>query len=363
MNIFNLYDENTRNEAIIRMRSSGNIVPKKVSGKYIYDSEKTKAINSIKKSNNILIIHDFNDYNNAATLISQLSAIQDAIKNDEEYIKSPGYYPQPLNLKEYIEPINATNANNSNTAYKSYTGNIFTQEINKYTGKLNTDNVYDYIFELYDGSDLEISKYGVVILCTLQLPIKTTDVYRKNVLITTNNYNPENINITDPNGNNYYQVKDNYSEKFGINLQKYINSGGNVIMGNNIWQNTSIPNFKYENFPFIYKNSYKYNDVDIKTIKFNNENHPILKNCSNIIDFNPPIGKANIIVNMIQHNDSQLVATSQDGIPFISVLTSKSGSRNVAINSYFYKTSSTGKNLEMAKIIYNSIYWCLKFNN
>ena len=72
---------------------------------------------------------------------------------------------------------------------------------------------------------------------------------------------------------------------------------------------------------------------------------------------------------MVLSNDAVLVATSKNNIPaakdipFIAVNISRTGSRNVTINSYLYKTSTTGRNLEMAKIIYNSIYWCLKLNN
>lgn len=348
MNFLNfLYDKNARNEAIVRMRGSGSVVPKKVTGKYIYNLEAANAVNSIPKGNNVLIIYDFNQSSEADLLVSQLREL-DLQHND---------------LFPYTKSINLTKYHDANNIY----GNIFLQEIHSYIGTLNNDTLqYDYIYKLYDGSDLMVSNYGVVILCTLNLPIYNRDVTGKNVLITTNNYNPQNKNITDPNGNDYYQVQDNYSEKFGINLQKYINSGGNVIMGNNVWQSSRIPNFKYQNIPFLHKTSYEYNNVNLKNIKFENQ-HPILKNCNSIIEYNNVnTTRPYIITNMELDIRATLVATAKynnTDIPFIATNVSTSGSRSVAINSYIYRSSSVGNtNLELAKIIYNSIYWCFKIN-
>jgi hypothetical protein len=333
------------------MRGSGSIVPKKVTGKYIYDLEAAKLLNAIPKGNNILIIYDFNESTKADLLVSQLTDLQ--LKHTEDSNFFP--YPKSINLTKYHD---------ANNIY----GNIFVQELHSYVGVLNNDTLqYDYIYKLYDGSDLIVSNYGVVIISTLNLPIYTTDVTGKNVLITTNNYNPENKNITDPNGSDYYQVQENYSEKFGINLQKYINSGGNVIMGNNIWQTSRIPNFKYQNIPILHKNSYQYNNVDLKDIIFKNS-HPILKNCSSSIEYNNAgRGQPYIITNMEKDiNATEVASAIYNGneIPFIATNKSiTSGSRSVAINSYIYRTSSVGNtNLELAKIIYNSIYWCFKIN-
>jgi hypothetical protein len=350
MNIFNfLYDKNARNEAIARMRGSGSVVPKKVTGKYIYNLEEAKLIDAIPKGNNVLIIYDFNKSSEADLLVSQLIEL-DSLHRDNNYFP----YPKSINLTKYND---TTNTN----------GNIFLQEIHSYIGTINNDTLqYDYIYKLYDGSDLTISNYGVVILCTLNLPIYFRDVTGKNILITTNNYNPENKNITDPNGNNYYQVQDNYSEKFGINLQKYINSGGNVIMGNNIWQTSRIPNFKYQNIPILYDNLYQYNEVDLKNINFKNQ-HPIFKNCTSNIEYNNVnTTKPYIITNMQLDIRATLLATAKynnTDIPFIATNVSSGGSRSVAINSYIYRSSSVGNsNLELVKIIYNSIYWCFKIN-
>jgi hypothetical protein len=321
MNLFKLYDYNTRNEAITRLHGSGSIVPKKVTGKYIYNLEKINYVNSIPKGKNILLIHEYNSPNDALNLQKQLLQIQ----NDINYTISLEY-TQSLNMSLYDSKNNPT-------------GNIFTKAIKQKIDTLENDGYYYTSYVPYDGSDLTPKNYGVVIICTKRLPFYDG---------LTN----QNIDITE------------YNPNFGNNLQNYINSGGNVIMANNIWQNDAIPNFKYSAIPFVYKQPpyYQYGLVDINTINFLVK-HPILKKCSNAIAFNPPVGLSNIIVNMIVNPDAQLVATTKNNIPFIGVYIAPSGSRTVAINAYIFNVSSKGvNNVELAKIIYNSIYWCLKIN-
>jgi hypothetical protein len=318
MDLFKLYDFNTRNEAIVRMRGSGSVVPKKITGKYIYTVEKTKTNNSIPKGTNILLIHDYNSPNDALNLQKQLFQIQtDTIHSTSLQ------YAQKLNMSLYDVDNNPT-------------GNILRKAIKE---KIDTTDKNSSVVDVaYDGADLLPENYAVVILCTKILPF-----YIKN----------QTIDITE------------FDPNFGTNLQNFINSGGNVIMANNIWQNNAIPKFNYENIPFVYKQPpyYQYGLVNLTTINFLQSKHPILKNCSNTIAFNPATGLANIIVNMVPNPDSQLIATTQNNIPFIAVNTSPSGSKTVAINAYIFSISSKGvNNVELAKIIYNSIYWCLNIN-
>jgi len=319
MNLFDFYDKNAKNDAIVRMRGSGSIVPKKATGKYIYTLQAVDAANSIIHSNNVLLIHDYNSPNDALNLQKQLLQIQ----SDLSYTDTL-QYPQTVNMGLYDASNNPT-------------GNISLIAIKQKIDTLGSDLQYHTTYVPYNGADLNISKYGVVIICTKVVPFY-------------DGLTDQTIDLTE------------YDQNFGYNLQNYINSGGNVIMANNVWQNTTIPNFLFANTPFAYKVDYKYGNVDLSKIKFLNE-HPILKRCNNGISFNPPVGLQSIVIDIIPNSDATVVATTQNNIPFIVAYKPANGSRSVGINAYIFNVSSQGQNnVELAKIIYNSIYWCLKIN-
>jgi hypothetical protein len=319
MNFFNFYDYNTKNDAIVRMRGSGSVVPKKATGKYIYAASQASAFNSRVVSQNVLLIHDYNSPNDALNLQKQLLQIQ----TDLTYIESL-QYPQTLNMGLYDASNNPT-------------GNLSLKAIKQKIDTLGLDLQYHTTYVPYTGADLLISNYGVVIICTKLLPFY-------------DGLTEQTVDVSE------------YDPNFGYNLQNYINSGGNIIMANNVWQSTTIPNFLYANTPFYYTTSYTYGKADLTTVNFLNE-HPILKRCKNSISFNPPIGQQSIITNLTPRPEATVVATTKKNIPFIATYNAQSGSKCVGINAYIFNVSSQGQNnVELAKIIYNSIYWCLKIN-
>ena len=300
MVLFKLYDFNTRNEAIVRMRGSGSIVPKKVSGKYIYDVEKAKAINSIEKSRDILII----DTGSSGTANVLQTGTANVLKRQLlAFQENSGITEPEINMKS-----------------KDFGGNIIIKSISK------TD----------EGDDLLVSKYGVIIIC----PTVAFD-----------------------NGNPIFTS--NYNDNFGPNLQKYINSGGNIIASSNLWVN-SPPGFNFDNTPFVYKKKYVFTNEDftnanLDTITFSNNKptifNPILNECSST---GTGIGGQNIIKNIIPSSQARTIALSEGNIPYISALvSSNTGSRSIVINSNIFININTS---ELTKIIYNGIYWCLKIS-
>jgi len=319
LNLFN-YDKNTCSESIFRMRGSGSAVPKKATGKYIYTLEQIASANAIQYSENILLIHDYNSPNDALNLQKQLLQIQ----NDAELSYSFAY-TQNVNMSLYDA------SNNPN-------GNVKIISVKQKIDSLGDDLQYRTDYVPYSGSDLLVSNYGVVIICTKRLPFYDT-------------LTGQTIDI------------DEYDRNFGFNLQNYINAGGNVIAASNIWQNKAIPNFAYANVPFVHKDDYVYAPKDLTRITFLNQ-HPILKQCSPNVAFNPPVGLQSIVTNIVPLPDATVVATTTDGVPFIATYRAPlTGSKSVAINAYIFSVSGQGQNnLELAKIVYNSIYWCLKYN-
>ena len=300
MVLFKLYDFNTRNEAIVRMRGCGSIVPKKVSGKYIYDVEKAKAINSIEKSRDILIIYDTGSSGSANSLHIQLKLIQ----------ANSGITELKIDMR-----LKKGDLINGGTV-----GNI----------------IFKSISETGEGDDLSVSNYGVIIICP-------TVSFNDGKPVFTSNYN----------------------DNFGPNLQKYINSGGNIIASSNLWVN-SPPGFNFDNTPFVYKKKYVFTNEDftnanLETITFSNNQptifNPILNECSST---GTGIGRQNIIKNIIPSSRARTIALSEGNIPYISALvSSNTGSRSIVINSNIFINSNTS---ELAKIIYNGIYWCLKIS-
>lgn len=355
MNLFNLYDKNSRNDAIIRLRGSGSAVPKKVTGKYIYAVEALNIANSIQYSNDILIIYDFGCVNDANYLTSQLLALQ----KNSAFTSALGY-TQDLYLDYQSRVSN---------------GNIYKKAIfelsDSITVKTETEAYY------YDGSDLNVATYGVVILFTKIVPVSqssaingtpiattiTGDTYRaatdiNNIPNRTIEYD-EARNVTTT---TYTASTNEYHPNFGSNLQNYINSGGNVILGNNIWQNFKIPGFQYAYSPFVYNNNYSYTDsVAIRSVNFKLTGHPILKHCSAYMNLNTQqlLNTTSDVLILPVADLISTVTVKNKEIPFIAAYKSTSGSRLVAINCYLgIKSQDTN----FTKIIYNSIYWCLKKN-
>jgi hypothetical protein len=323
MKLFN-YDKNTCTDAIVRMRGSGGIVPKKVTGKYIYTVDSINKINSIQRGTNILLIHDYNSANDANLLQSQLLSLQN----------EPGFlsfrqnigYPQELDMNIYDDK------NNPN-------GKIIIKSVKQKIDTLGEDLQYYTTFVPYDGSDIKITKYGVVILFTKIIPFY--DVLTD-----------QTIDVSE------------YDSMLGFNLQNYIANGGNIIFSNNVWQNTQIPNFYYSNTPFIYKNNYTYTPpIKLNKINFIQTRSPILKGCSPDISM---FLRQKILEVVYVTPGAELIATinyNNKDIPFLANYTSVGGSRSVAINAYIGAVSNDrSNNLELAKIVYNSIYWCFKIN-
>jgi archaellin len=92
-----------------------------------------------------------------------------------------------------------------------------------------------------------------------------------------------------------------------------------------------------------------------------------LKQCSST---DTGIGKQNVIKSIIPSSQVVTLASttqSEGNIPYISALVSyNTGSRSIVINSNIFITSNNPNNSnepnELAKIIYNGIYWCLKIS-
>jgi len=323
MNLFN-YDKYSCSEAINRMRGMGSAVPKKVTGKYLYALESINKINNLERGKNILLIHDYNSTNDANLLHSQLLSIQ----------TEPGFlsFRQTVGYSHEIDMNIYDDKNNPN-------GKIIIKSVKQKIDTLGEDLQYVTTFVPYDGSDIKISNYGVVILFTKVIPFY--DVLTD-----------QTVDVSE------------YDKMFGFNLQNYINSGGNVIFSNNVWQNIQIPNFYYTNIPFVYKNNYVYTpSIKLNKINFLIPGHPILKGCFPDISMFLP---QKILDNVFVQPGADLISTityNNKNIPFIANYISTGGSRTVAINAYIGAVSNDrSNNLELAKIIYNSIYWCFKIN-
>jgi len=364
MNLFNKFDKNSCTDAIFKARAGGSAVPKKVTGKYIYTLDAINKANSIQRSNDILIIHDFDSPGHAEIIISQLLTLQ----NDKQFTEGLGYI-QDLYFDLYNEKDRPD-------------GNIYKQAIFELKDNISIKTETDVYY--YDGSDLNVQKYGVVILFTRIVPVIQSNSFGVMPILTTifgdtyhavtdSNNIPNRTVVRNDTGNitiTYTSSINQYHPNFGPNLQNYINSGGNVILGNNIWQNIKIPGFQYDYTPFIYKKNFTYFDnspgID-NNVNFKITRHPILKNCTPNISLSseeifPGQKILNETADSLLASGSELIATltiNNKEIPFVAAYTSAAGSRSVAINSYLGTTSA---DTNFAKIIYNSIYWCLKRN-
>lgn len=323
MNLFN-YDKNTCADAIVRVRGMGASVPKKVTGKYIYTLESINKANSISRSSNILLIHDYSAVNDANLLQSQLLSLQ----------SEPGFlsFRQSVGYAHTID-MNIFDAKNTPN------GKITIKAVKNKIDTLGDDLQYVTTYVPYTGSDINLKNYGVVILFTKVLPF-------------VDGLTGQTIDVTE------------YDPALGYNLQNYINNGGNIILSNNVWQNTQIPNFYYSNTPFLYNKEYTYSPaIKLNNINFMIPRHPILKGCSNNISMFLP---QKILETVYVTPGCELIANityNKKEVPFLASYISNGGSRSVALNCYVGAVSNDrSNNLELAKIVYNSIYWCFKIN-
>jgi hypothetical protein len=340
------YDQKTCNDAINTLRSSGSAVPKKVTGKYIYTLEAIKTAQNISYGDKVLILGDFGTENSEIkTIISQLNALQ----SSPEFVgfrNSVGYDTQAINMSEYIDNDTTGNRNNLN-------GKIVVKAISRLNLDINGNIDAIDPFPRYDGSDINVYTYRAVIVFTKILPLN-------------GDY-----------GDTKHTVDINqYSPSLGINLKNYMNSGGNIILGNNVWQNLGnnqgIPNFSYSSAPFVFKQNYVYSKkrITIEKINFLVPNHPIFKTCDGEINLSQPFNSTlpTIIENIILQSDSTLLATINDfdlkGVPFMAVYNNPNGGKSVGINIYLGPPSNgnaTG-NLNFAKMLFNAIFWFYKIN-
>jgi len=328
------------------LRGSGSAVPKKVTGKYIYTLEAIKTAQNISYGDKVLILGDFGTENSEIkTLISQLNALQ-SDPDSKLFRDSVGYDTQAVSMTQYID--NDTTGNKTNLDGKLVVKTISRLNIN-INGNLDEADPYPR----YDGSDMNIYTYRAVIIFTKILPLNGDFGSTKHV-----------VDI------------DEYSPNLGVNLQNYINSGGNVILGNNVWQNLKdgqgIPNFSYSGIPFVYKPNYNYSTkrITIERINLINPNHPIFKTCDGLLNLAEAFNSTlpTILENIIIQPDSTLLATINDfdlkGVPFIAAYSNPNGGKTVGINIYLGPPSNgnaTG-NLNFAKMIFNTIFWFYKIN-
>ena len=148
-----------------------------------------------------------------------------------------------------------------------------------------------------------------------------------------------------------------YNPNFGTNLNKYLISGGNLIISNYCWQNNNpIPNFSYGNTPFIYAKDYTYGTVGLNSIVFKAQ-HPVLT----AVSPNIQIVSQSIVTNIKPNPQSSVIATTANNIPFVAVSTNpKTGARSVGINGYIGTVSPNNQAHHYSLIVYNSVYWCLR---
>jgi len=274
-------DTTTQNSALSRVRAGGYMVPKKFTTKYVAYVDAVKNTVPLVYNNRVLILCELSLANSGASLLRS------------ELITLMG-----INPNEVIRDI----------AIKSLS---------------------DYNGILYDGADLIISNYSVIILIT-DNPVTTG-------------------------------IKTVYHPLLGKNLNNYIASGGNMIMGSHSWQNNNpMPGFIYAHVPFLYNNKYTTASTNLASLIY--KPHPI----TNGLGADIMMVAQDIITNIYQSNGARTIATTTNNIPFISVL--EQGllkSRTIAINGQLGVVSpsidANGNHInKYSKLIYNCINWCLK---
>jgi hypothetical protein len=353
----NHYNQQTCNDAISKLHGSGSAVPKKVTGKYIYTLDAIAAAKNRIYGNKILIIADYDSQNDVKLLLSQIQDL--AFGKDatfDAFRTTVGYDTTLINLKKNVDSVSAAKSAGAADIYEDVDGQILITYISQIVKDVNTNPTgYSY----YDGADLTVDNYTLVIMFTKLLPFHDiTNAYETK-------YPAFYDHIVDVN---------EYVPQLGYNLQSYINSGGNVILGNNIWQTLTnaggIPNFSYSGIPFVQKTYYQYADSNYAVNEINILiEHPILKKCGSNLSLQPPNYTQSVIKNIISNPDATVLATIADsklaGVPFLAINVNNNGGRIVAINSYLgtVSTNNLNGNREFAKIIFNAIYWCFKINN
>jgi len=283
-------DNNLAYRSLARLRGSGHILPVKLSKSYIIRFEEQVAIIKSRPAlgSAILIIGDNNASNEVSLLASELTFV------DENEI-SP--LPKQFVMKD----------------------RIFTKTLISYDADFNP--------YLYDGSDLLITNFAVVILFT------------------------EDNTVDD--------FKTEYHPNFGTNLKNYIVSGGNVIFGNYFLQNL-LSNFIYSNIPYAYTRRNVYAETLLANVTYNLV-HPITTNVNPNIALTPQ----NIISNVAINPQALTLASTTNGIPFISIYKNPiTNSRTVGFNGYLGTISPAKDDAGViihnyAVLIYNSVYWCM----
>jgi len=388
------YDHQLCNDAISKLHGSGSAVPKKITGKYIYTLDAIAAANNRIYGNKILILADYGSQNDVETLFSQVSTdlrygvglpqqetvkinvagaeveyTQNKVDADgnivymnsifKDFRENVGYDTTLINLKKYVDSESAAKSAGAKNINEDVNGQIVIKYISALVKNVNADPTgYSY----YDGSDLTVDNYTLLIMFTKLLPFHDiTDNYNND------KYRPYYDHVVDVN---------EYSPQLGLNIKNFIDAGGNVILGNNVWQkltsNSGIPNFGYNGIPFYYNNNYQSAETTYAVNKINLlfPSHPILKTCGpNLLLEKPSDINPSVVKNIIVNADASVLATIADpvlaGQPFLAININANGGRAVAINSYLgiVSTNNRGGNREFAKIIFNAIYWCFKINN
>lgn len=267
-------DTTTQNSALSRVRAGGYMVPKKFTTKYVAYADAVK--------NTVPIV-----YNNKVLILCELS-----VSTSDALVLQSGL----------IE--------------------IFTLDTKRVISGITVKSLSEYSGIIYDGADLTVSNYSVVILIT-DNPVTTG-------------------------------IKTVYHPLLGKNLNNYIASGGNIIMANYCWQNNNpIPGFIYAQVPFLYNNNYSTSPTNLASLIY--KPHPITNGLSDNVMMNPQ----NIITNLYLSNGARTIVTTTNNIPFVSVL--EQGllkSRTVSINGNLGVILPNNNNY--TKLIYNCVNWCLK---
>jgi hypothetical protein len=227
------------------------------------------------------------------------------------------HYPELL----YDGYIDFTKVNTA--GYSTYT----IQYYEFYVGGENNSQVYT----IYQGDDLSIDNYSVVIMFADERNITSKTIY----------------------GNN-----------LGKNLNKYLASGGNLILGNYVWKNNydgagssiQIPGFIYGYSAYPYSRGYTVASQNLVDVVFT-QSHPILQ----FVDPHVYLSPQNVITNINLNAGAFNIVTTEDGVPFVTVFSNiLTGSRTVGINGFLGAISPDMTIHEFAKILYNAIHWCMK---
>jgi hypothetical protein len=300
------YDSNSRFQALARVRGSGTVVVPKISKKYVKQAEinalTEKKAKTIQYNQNILLLCTSNQ--TSGLILSEFQTLQ-------------LYYPELL----YDGYIDFTKINTA--GYSTYT----IQYYEYYIGGTNNSQVYT----IYQGDDLSIENYSVVVMFADERNITSKTIY----------------------GNN-----------LGKNLNRYLSDGGNLILGNYVWKNNydgggysiQIPGFQYGYSAYPYSRGYTVASQNLSDVVFT-QSHPILQ----FVDPHVYLSPQNVITNIDLNAGAFNIVTTENGVPFVTVFSNiLTGSRTVGINGFLGAISPDTTIHEFAKILYNAIHWCMK---